>query len=141
MAELNLDDPKQLAQSGLNQYGAQAMRHYRQFLPDRYEAIPPEARTEFFVNLGREAAQRIGDLTVQYAGPDRLDEGHQEKTGRLGTAKARAIEQVNKELVLPDPPDAQDPDLVPTSENSDPQPDRWEWEPTGQDQSQDQNEE
>lgn len=135
---MDLTDPKQLAQSGLNQYGLQAYQHYQQSLPDRFAAIPEAGRVEHFVQLGREAQQRIVELTRQYAGPDLPGEGHQEKLGRLGTAEQQAREQVLSELVLPDPPDAQDPDLVASGENSDPQPDRWTWEPTGQDQEENQ---
>jgi hypothetical protein len=123
----------------MNSLGAQAMRHYRQYLPDRWAAIPEAGREVFFEELGAEAAERIADLTRAYAGPDQPGEGYMGKLGRLTVARAQATEVVNAELVLPAPPEAQDPGLVATAENSDqPPPFEWDVSDAPEDQTEDQ---
>lgn len=107
----------------MNQYGQQAWDHYRKFLPDRLKAIgTPAQQEQFFTALGDEALDRIEDLTGMLSGtpgPDYL-----QNLGTATVARRQAEEIVNRELVLPAPPDPDDYQPVP--ENQDP-PDDGEW--------------
>lgn len=97
----------------MNQYGAMAQRHWQRWLPHRYSQIPdPES---FFAELGEEVAARIGDLTLQLAGPDPAGESYLDKVGRLNMARQQAEEIVLREQVLLEPEpgadlDPQDPE-------------------------------
>jgi len=88
----------------MNRYGAQAMRHWRQTDPERYNAIPdPEA---FFTQLGAQVESEIQALADAIAGPDRPGESYLEKVGRLNMARFNAESDILREMVLiPDPDD------------------------------------
>lgn len=85
----------------MNQYGAQAMRHWRAYLPDRYATLPDPSN--FFSILGEQAASQIEMRTLELAGPDQPGEGYLDKLGRLNAAKQMAEEEILRELVLIDP--------------------------------------
>lgn len=81
----------------MNQYGAQARRYWREYLPGRYAQIEdPEA---FFTDLGEEMADQVVELTDSIAGPDRPGEGYLGKVGRLNMARLSAEEQVMREML------------------------------------------
>lgn len=82
----------------MNQYGAQAQRHWREYLPSRYATLPDP--NSYFSTLGEQAAQQIEELTRELAGPDQPGEGFLDRLGRLNNAKMRAEEIVLPELVL-----------------------------------------
>ncbi len=88
----------------MNRYGAQAMRHWQQTDPARYNAIPdPEA---FFTALGAQVESEIQALAAAIAGPDRPGESYLEKVGRLNMARFNAESDILREMVLiPDPDD------------------------------------
>ncbi len=88
----------------MNRYGAQAMRHWQQIDPARYNAIPdPEA---FFTALGAQVESEIQALGDAIAGPDRPGESYLEKVGRLNMARFNAESDILREMVLiPDPDD------------------------------------
>ncbi|MGO9954739.1 MAG: TnpV protein [Solirubrobacteraceae bacterium] len=88
----------------MNRYGAQAMRHWRQIDPERYNAIPdPEA---FFTQLGAQVESEIQALADAIAGPDRPGESYLQKVGRLNMARFNAESDILREMVLiPDPDD------------------------------------
>ncbi len=92
----------------MNQYAQMAEQHWRRHLPAHYREIPDPG--SFFSTLGEEAAQRIGDLTLDLAGEDPPGEDYQGKLGRLNMARLRAQEIVYRDLLLPPPEDEQDQD-------------------------------
>lgn len=85
----------------MNHYGAQALKHWQTYLPQRYATLTDP--NSFFSTLGDQAASQIADLTQQLAGPDLPDEGYLGKVGRLTAAKQQAEEIVLPELILIDP--------------------------------------
>lgn len=89
----------------MNEYGAQAMTHWRRWLPSRYAQIAsPET---FFAELGREVADRIADLSTELAGDDPTQETYLEKVGRLNAARQQAREMVlADQILLPPEPEA-----------------------------------
>lgn len=82
----------------MNKYSAMAERHWRRWLPSRVAAM--DDPSSFFENLGEEAAERIGDLTIELAGDDPPGETYMEKVGRLNMARLRAEELVLPEMAL-----------------------------------------
>jgi hypothetical protein len=85
----------------VNEYGAMAMRHWKQHLPWRYAAAgdDPDA---FFAQLGEEAAREVAELWGQMtaahgnpAGEDFLD-----RVGRLNATRKQAEEIVLADMVL-----------------------------------------
>ncbi len=103
----------------MNQYGAQAQKHWQQWLPDRYRTITtPEP---FFTELGETAANLIAELQFQLSGPDIPGESYLEKVGRLNAAKMQAEEIVLAEQVLlaPEKTTSYDPELDLEHEESD----------------------
>jgi hypothetical protein len=81
----------------MNQYGAQARRYWREYLPERYAQIEdPEA---VFSDLGEEMAEQVVELADSIAGPDRPGEGYLGKVGRLNMARLSAEEQVMREML------------------------------------------
>ena len=90
----------------MNQYGAMAERHWRRWLPERYQAI--QDPDSFFSILGEETAIQIADLAVVLAGDDPPGEGYLEKVGRLNMARLQAEERVLAERVLLEPEPAAD---------------------------------
>ena len=67
----------------MNRYGAQAMRHWKQVDPERYQAIPD--KKAFFTALGAQAEQEIQTRADALAGPDKPEEKYLE----IGTAEGR----------------------------------------------------
>jgi hypothetical protein len=92
----------------MNQYGAIAEKHWREFLPERYAQIPDPK--DFFSQMGEEMEDQIIDLMMDLAGDDQPGEGYWDKVGRLEAAKQMAREKVLAET-LPDP------ELEPTTSN------------------------
>ena len=91
----------------MNRYGTQAMRHWQQTDPARYDAIPnPE---EFFTQLGEQVESEIQALADALAGPDRPGETYMEKVGRLNMARFNAESDILREMVLIGDPD--DPEI------------------------------
>ena len=89
--------------SEMNRYGAQAMRHWQEFDPERFEAI--EDPRKFFTTLGAEVEQEIETLAAALAGPDRVGETYLEKVGRLNMARFNAESDILRERVLIAGPD------------------------------------
>jgi hypothetical protein len=103
----------------MNRYGAQAMRHWKQVDPERYQAIPD--KETFFTALGAQAEQEIQTRADALAGPDEPEEEYLEKVGRLNMARFTAESEVLRELVLiPDPNDTYDQE-----ETEEPVPEGW----------------
>jgi hypothetical protein len=92
----------------MNSYGMQAKAHWQRWLPTRYASLTdPDSH---FTELGREVETRIGELTMELAGPDQPSEGYLEKVGRLNNARSRATEIVLRESVLLGPePETREP--------------------------------
>jgi hypothetical protein len=88
----------------MNRYATQAMRHWQQTDPARYQQIPdPET---FFTELGERVESEIQALATAIAGPDRPGETYMEKVGRLNMARLDAESDILREMVLiPDPDD------------------------------------
>jgi hypothetical protein len=89
----------------MNHYDQQAKQHWRRHLPAHYRRI--QDPDSFFSTLGEQAAQQIGDLTLDLAGEDPPGEDYQAKLGRLNMARLRAEELVRQRL-LPLPEDEQE---------------------------------
>jgi hypothetical protein len=90
----------------MNQYGRQALRHWKQNLPQRYAQIPdPDL---FFSDLGEQMAQQVEQLSDAIAGLDPPGEGYLSKVGRLNQARLAAEEQVVREM-LPASDEEQEP--------------------------------
>jgi hypothetical protein len=93
----------------MNQYGAQAERHWRRWLPTRYASLEDPAA--YFTALGDEVAEAIDDLTAALAGDDPAGEGYLDKLRRLNMARFDATAQVLRERVLlPPEPGLEDPE-------------------------------
>lgn len=85
----------------MNNYGAQAKRHWEKWLPKRYRKLSdPET---FFEELGEQISSEIRELTWKLAGDDPKGESYLEKVGRLNMARLQAEERVMKETALLDP--------------------------------------
>jgi hypothetical protein len=93
----------------MNRYGHQAMKHWKEFDPNRYaEIADPEA---FFTQLGEEVQAEIINRSMALEGPDVPGETYLEKVGRLNMARFTAEGEVLRELVLiPDPQDEEEND-------------------------------
>src|ERR1022692_4212915 len=112
------------ARTRVNQYGAMAERHWRRWLPERYQAI--QDPDSFFSILGEETASQIEDLAVMLAGDDPPGEGYLEKVGRLNMARLQAEERVLAERVLaPESGAEQDPDETEESPEEAPRGAEW----------------
>ena len=109
----------------MNQYGAMAERHWKRWLPERYQAI--QDPDSFFSMLGEETASQIADLTVGLAGDDPQREDYLAKVGRLNMARLQAEERVLTERVLldPEPGAEQDPDETEESPEEAPRGAEW----------------
>jgi hypothetical protein len=92
----------------MNRYGTQAMRHWQQTDPARYQQIPdPET---FFTELGEQVESEIQTLANALAGPDRPGETYMEKVGRLNMARFNAESDILREMVLiPEPEEPEEP--------------------------------
>lgn len=83
----------------MNTYGKFAQDTWKMLAPRQYELIVnPE---EWFTNLGKEAENAVGDLSVKIAGQDLPGETYLEKVGRLNAAKTQAEEIVRVEILTP----------------------------------------
>jgi len=83
----------------MNAYGKFAQDTWKILAPSQYELIVnPE---EWFTNLGKEAENAVGDLSVKIAGHDLPGETYLEKVGRLNAAKMQAEEIVRVEMLTP----------------------------------------
>lgn len=83
----------------MNTYGKFAQDTWKMLAPRQYELIVnPE---EWFTNLGKEAENAVGDLSVKIAGKDLQGESYLEKVGRLNAAKTQAEEIVRVEILTP----------------------------------------
>ena len=92
----------------MNQYGKHAQQTWKMIAPDEYAQIPdPEA---WFEELGRQAQERVGELTYQIAGQDPAEETYLGKVGRINAAKMQAEEIVRAEMLTPDTPVQEEPD-------------------------------
>ena len=92
----------------MNTYGKFAQEAWRTTAPAEYALIPdPQA---WFEALGEEAAQRVGELMMELAGPDPVGETYLEKVGRLNASKMQAEEIVRAEMLTPDPSVQQEPE-------------------------------
>lgn len=94
----------------MNHYGAQARKHWQEYLPRRYATLSDPS--SYFSTLGEQAATQIADRARELAGPDQPGEGYLAKVGRLNNAKMRAEEEILPELILiaPESDDSSDPD-------------------------------
>ena len=108
----------------MNHYGAQALKHWQEYLPQRYATIPESDRNSFFSTLGEQAATQIEDLSRELAGPDQPGEGYLAKLGRLNNARMRAEEEILPELILI-APETDDPDPNDPSTATTPATDEW----------------
>ena len=103
----------------MNQYAAQARKHWQEYLPQRYATLSDP--TSFFSTLGEQAAQQIEARTIELAGPDPRGEGFLAKLGRLNEARMRAEEEILPELILISP--ETDEPATPTEDPEQPTPD------------------
>ena len=84
----------------MNTYGKFAQEAWRTTAPAEYALIPDPV--QWFEALGEEAAQRVGELMMELAGPDPVGETFLEKVGRLNASKMQAEEIVRADLLMPD---------------------------------------
>jgi hypothetical protein len=109
----------------MNHYGAQARRHWQEYLPQRYATL--DDPSSYFSTLGEQAATQIEQRSRELAGPDQPGEGYLDKLGRLNNAKMRAEEEILPELILITP-ETDDPDPAgdpPSATATTPAPDEW----------------
>ena len=92
----------------MNTYGKFAQEAWRTTAPAEYALIPDPV--QWFEALGEEAAQRVGELMMELAGPDPMGETYLEKVGRLNASKMQAEEIVRAEMLTPDPSVQQEPE-------------------------------
>lgn len=92
----------------MNTYGKFAQEAWRTTAPAEYALIPDPQ--EWFERLGEEAAQRVGELMMELAGPDQMGETYLEKVGRLNASKLQAEEIVHAEMLTPDPSVQEEPE-------------------------------
>lgn len=92
----------------MNTYGKFAQEAWRTTAPAEYALIPDPV--QWFEALGEEAAQRVGELMMELAGPDRKGESYLEKVGRLNASKMQAEEIVRAEMLTPDPSVQEEPE-------------------------------
>jgi hypothetical protein len=85
----------------MNQYGWRAQKHWQQWLPSRFQALPDPAT--FFDQLGEEIATRVDELSQALQGQDPPGEQYLQKLGRLNMARLTAEAQAMQELALFDP--------------------------------------
>ena len=101
----------------MNTYGKRAQQAWQQLAQSAYAQILDH--NQHFSMLGREAQDKIADLTTQLVGPDEPGESFEHKVGRLNSAKMRAEEIVAADLLIP-PREQWDPTNDPGDE-----PDEW----------------
>lgn len=89
-----------LRRRSMNGYGRSAQRTWQELAPMAYAEI--EDPESYFAELGEQAADQVGDLTLQMQGPDLPNETYFQKVGRINAAKMQAEEIVRAELLTPD---------------------------------------
>lgn len=94
----------------MNQYGRQAMEHWRSWLPTRFAEI--EDREVFFTTLGQEVAEQISDQSAEMAAREQAEGTYLDEVGRLHSIRQRVEEQVLQEQVLL-PPETSEPATAP----------------------------
>ena len=72
----------------MNRYGAEAVEHWRAYLPGSYGRL--EDPEEFFTELGEQADAEIEDRYLEYAGPDVA--GGERATAAEAEQRAQAAE-------------------------------------------------
>ena len=92
----------------MNTYGKFAQEAWKTTAPAEYALIPDP--DQWFEALGEEAAQRVGELMMELAGPDPVGETYLEKVGRLNASKMQAEEIVRAEMLTPDPSVQEEPE-------------------------------
>ncbi|MEX5296965.1 TnpV protein [Kocuria sp. CPCC 205268] len=92
----------------MNTYGKFAQEAWKTTAPAEYALIPDP--DQWFERLGEEAAQRVGELMMELAGPDPVGESYLEKVGRLNASKMQAEEIVRAEMLTPDPSVQEEPE-------------------------------
>ena len=92
----------------MNTYGKFAQEAWKTTAPAEYALIPDPV--QWFESLGEEAAQRVGELMMELAGPDPVGESYLEQVGRLNASKMQAEEIVRAEMLTPDPSVQQEPE-------------------------------
>ena len=92
----------------MNTYGKFAQEAWKTTAPAEYALIPDP--DQWFEALGEEAAQRVGELMMELAGPDPAGETYLEKVGRLNASKMQAEEIVRAEMLTPDPSVQEEPE-------------------------------
>lgn len=81
----------------MNTYGATALRYMRRHRPAALlRIVDPAAH---FTALGEAISAEIEELEQAMAGPSPIGEGYLQRCGRLGMARAMAIELVLGDLV------------------------------------------
>jgi hypothetical protein len=92
----------------MNTYGARAMRHWHQHLPNAYREL--KDAEAYFTLAGEEMQAQISDLIPKLAGPDLPGEDYPDKVARLNRARASAEELVlaNSEFFPPPEPTRQE---------------------------------
>ncbi len=88
---------------GMNRYAVMAQRHWQQWLPQRYAALPASERESYFSCLGEEAASQIANLAIELAGDTPAGEDYLTRVGRLNMSRLQAEEVVLPELILIEP--------------------------------------
>lgn len=92
----------------MNKYGTMLKDQWAQADPEMVAGLEdPEA---YFSQLGEQAAERVADLSLNLAGPDKPGEEFLEKVGRLNMARRQAEEIVLWELQPPSYLDADEPE-------------------------------
>lgn len=91
----------------MNTYGKFAQETWKTTAPAEYALIPDP--DQWFEQLGEEAAEQVGELMMQLAGPDRKGETYLEKVGRLNASKMQAEEIVRAQMLTPDPSVQEEP--------------------------------
>ncbi len=92
----------------MNTYGKFAQEAWKTTAPAEYALIPDP--DQWFEALGEEAAQRVGELMMELAGPDPAGETYLEKVGRLNASKMQAEEIVRTEMLTPEQSVQQEPE-------------------------------
>lgn len=98
----------------MNQYGAQAARHWQEHLPERYRSIPDPS--SFFTTMGEEIASEVQLRTeaLLTAAPTTATGDYLQNLAAISTARMQAESEVLREMVL----------LAPETEETPPAPER-----------------
>lgn len=81
-----------------------AEKHWRTYLPGRYEAMTPAERTEFFRNLAEQVREQTAALAREYeTNPNVTGTDFAQRVGLIAQARQQAYEQAMRELVFLEP--------------------------------------